>query len=112
MASHSFRCYAYRQAEKRYVAYCLDLMLAGEVPTLEAAIADLDGAILAHVEAAYKRGWEDELIPRPARLGRWLEFYWLLLSYPLRVLLGGFDNSLFVFRKSVQVGEGEAVVYA
>ena len=112
MASHSFRCYAYRQAEKHYVAYCLDLMLAGEGPTLEAAIADLDEAILAHVEAAYKRGWEDELIPRPARLGRWLEFYWLLLSYPLRVLLGGFDNSLFVFRKSVQVGEGEAVVYA
>ena len=112
MASHSFRCYAYRQADRHYVAYCLDLMLAGEGPTLEAAIADLDEAILAHVEAAYKWGWEDELIPRLARPGRWLEFYWLLLFYPLRVLLGGFDNSLFVFRKSVQVGEGEAVVYA
>ena len=112
MASHSFRCYAYRQAEGRYVAYCLDLMLIGEGPTMETAIADLDEAILAHVEAAYKRGWEDELIPRPARPGRWLEFYWRLLFYPLRVLLGGFDNSLFVFRKSVQIGEGKAIVYA
>jgi len=82
MANHSFRCYAYRRAEERYFAYCLDLMLAGEGPTMEAAIADLDEAILAHVEAAYKRGWEEELIPRPARPGRWLEFYWLLLSYP------------------------------
>ena len=112
MASHSFRCYAHRQAEGRYIAYCLDLMLIGEGATMEAAIADLDEAILAHVEAAYKQGWEDELIPRPARPGRWLGFYWLLLSYPLRVLLGGFDNSLFVFRKLVQVGEGEAAVYA
>ena len=56
MASHSFRCYAYRQAEGRYIAYCLDLMLIGEGATMEAAIADLDEAILAHVEAAYKQG--------------------------------------------------------
>ena len=103
MSTHSFRCYAYRKSEDRYIAYCLDLMLIGESTTMQAAIADLEDAIDCHVVAAHRRGWDKDLIPRPARPGRWLEYYGLLILHTIKALLGRFDDfTTFTFKEQVE----------
>jgi predicted RNase H-like HicB family nuclease len=106
MENVSFRCYAYRKSENCYVAYCLDLMLIGEGATMQGAVADLEESIHGYVEAAYKTGWENDLIPRRARVGRWLEFYWLLFVHALGALVtmrfGGFQ----IFEERLEAGVG------
>lgn len=47
--NYSFRCYAYRQSEGRYLAYCLDLGLVGEGKTMQTAIEDLEEAMLGYL---------------------------------------------------------------
>jgi len=59
---------------------------------MQAAIADLEDAIDCHVVAAYRRGWDKDLIPRPARPGRWLEYYGLLILHTIKALFGRFDD--------------------
>jgi len=102
----SFRCYAYRKNENRYVAYCLDLMLIGEGATMYTAIADLEESIHGYVEAAYKAGWEKDLIPRPARVGRWLEFYWLLVIHALKAFVTMRFSGFQIFEERLEVGVG------
>ena len=106
MENTSFRCYAYRKNENRYVAYCLDLMLIGEGATMYTAIADLEESIHGYVEAAYKAGWEKDLIPRPARVGRWLEFYWLLVIHALKAFVTMRFSGFQIFEERLEVGVG------
>lgn len=114
MADYSFRCYAYRKGEDHYVAYCLDLMLIGEGQTMQAAIADLEDAVLGYIEAVYKAGWEGELIPRRARFSRWIEFYRLLLSHVLKALVTLEFSGFQIFQERLELGAGEErqLVYA
>jgi len=111
MSTHSFRCYAYRQSKDRCIAYCLDLVLIGEGTTVQAAIADLEDAIDCHVRAAYGRGWDKELIPRPARPGRWLEYYKLLILHTIKALFGKFDD-FFTFTFEEQAEDEKKLAYA
>ena len=114
MADYSFRCYAYRKDKDHYIAYCLDLMLIGEGQTMQAAIADLEEAVMGYVEAVYKAGWERELIPRRARFGRWIEFYRLLLSHVLKALVTLEFSGFQIFQEHLELGAGEErqLVYA
>ncbi len=109
MAQNTFRCYAYRAGPDHYESYCLDLTLAGKGRTMQEAIADLEDAILGYLESVYELGWEQDLVPRRARLGRWVEYYKLLLIHSLKALFsgefGGFQTFLTRF-------EGGDLVYA
>ncbi|MFQ6013923.1 MAG: type II toxin-antitoxin system HicB family antitoxin [Anaerolineae bacterium] len=107
--NYSFRCYAYRQGEERYVAYCLDLGLIGEGKTMQEAIADLEEAMLGYLESVIELGWEKDLIPRSARPGRWLEFYKLLAIHILKAL---FTRKFTNFQMFEERFDNQALVYA
>jgi len=109
MADHTFRCYAYKASEGRYIAYCLDLTLIGKGKTMREAIDDLEEAISGYLESVYELGWENDLIPRRARLYRWLEYYKLLLIHTIKTLFTGEFGNFQTFQERF---EDKALVYA
>jgi len=109
MADKTFRCYAYRRGPNHYIAYCLDLTLMGEGKTMREAINDLEEVMLGYLESVYDLGWEKDLIPRRARLGRWVEFYKLFLIHILKALFTGEFGNFQTFQERL---EDKALVYA
>jgi len=109
MVDHTFRCYAYKASEDRYIAYCLDLTLMGEGKTMREAIDDLEEAIFGYLESVYELGWDSNLIPRRARSYRWLEYYKLLLTHTIKTLFTGEFGNFQTFQERF---EDKALVYA
>ncbi len=105
----SFRCYAYRRDPDHYIAYCLDLTLIGEGSTMREAIGDLEEAMLGYLESVSDLGWEEDLIPRRARPGRWVEFYKLFLIHILKALFTGELGNFQTFQERF---EDRVLVYA
>lgn len=103
-----FRCYAYRDDEKHYVARCLDLLLIGEGATMEESVNELNEIILGYLESVRANQLESELIPRPYRFSVWLDFYARLLLNTLKTLFGQGGGFLFYAERI----EGDRLVYA
>jgi len=109
MADDTFRCYVYKASEGRYVAYCLDLTLMGGGKTMREAIEDLEEVNLGYLEGVYGLGWEKNLVPRPARPYRWLEYYKLLLIHTIKTLFTGEFGNFQTFQERF---EDKALAYA
>ncbi len=109
MADHTFRCYAYKASEGRYIACCLDLTLIGEGKTMREAIEELEEVILGYLEGVYELGWQKDLVPRRARPYRWLEYYKLLLIHTIKTLFTGEFSNFQTFQERF---EDKALVYA
>jgi len=105
----TFRFYAYKAKDGHYIARCLDLLLMGEGPTMEAAIAELDEAVLGYLESVYANGWERELIPRPYPWYVWLHYYWLLAVNTVKGWSGRYFGGFLSFAQKVEQGR---LVYA
>ena len=69
----------------------------------------LEEAMLGYLESASDLGWEKDLIPRPARPGRWVEFYKLFLIHILRTLFTGELGNFQTFQERL---EDRVLVYA
>jgi hypothetical protein len=108
LMNHIFRCYAYREKEKHYIARCLDLLLIGEGATMENAVSELNEIILGYLESVRATRLEQQLIPRPYRFSVWLDFYARLLLHTLKTLFGRGSGFLFFSEQS----EGDRLVYA
>lgn len=111
MSDHTFRCYVYRRGTD-YYAECLDLNLLTARPTAQAAMDSLQEAVLCHVEAAYSRGWEKDLVPRRAPLARWLRFYGSMLRHTAKALFAGHLDGLIAYELRLQAAQPLGLAYA
>jgi predicted RNase H-like HicB family nuclease len=105
----TFRFYAYKAGEGRYIARCLDLLLMGEGRTLEEAIAELNENVLGYLESVQSHGWEKDLIPCPYGWRVWLHYYWLLTLHTLKAWSGHYFGGFLSFAQRVENGR---LVYA
>ena len=103
-----FRCYAYREYKKHYIARCLDLLLMGEGATMEEAVNELNEIILCYLESVHTNRLETELIPRPYGFSVWLGFYTRMLLNTLKAIVGQGSGFLY-FAERI---EGNRLVYA
>jgi hypothetical protein len=73
------------------------------------AIGDLEEAMSGYLESVSDLGWEEDLIPRRARPGRWIEFYKLFLIHILRAFFTGELGNFQTFQERF---EDRVLVYA
>lgn len=71
------RCYAEQQGPDLWVAVCIDLCLAAQGETYQAARSRLDAQIDSYVEDAFTvdRAYFQQLIPRKAPLHQRVKYY-------------------------------------
>ncbi len=84
---HGFRCLAFADGN-RYKAVCLDLSIYVEGPSLAAARADLDTAVLTYLEQAKQYGAESDLVPRRVPWDAYAYFYAKICWLNLQAVLG------------------------
>jgi len=105
MTHNIFRCYAYRNKDG-YYAICLDLLLIVRRDNLDEAVSELREVIIGYLESimAHDDG-KANLIPRPAPLGDWLRYYWLLVKNTIKAFYGSFQKDFLAFNWKAENGK-------
>ena len=105
MTHNVFRCYAYRDKDG-YYAICLDLLLIVRRDNLDEAVSELREVIIGYLESimAHDDG-SANLIPRPAPLGDWLRYYWLLVKNIIKAFYGSFQKDFLAFNWKAENGK-------
>ena len=63
------------KAKDRYTATCLELNIVTEGETVTEAKVNLKEAVKGFLKTVSSRGWQEELIPRPAPPRDWAKFF-------------------------------------
>lgn len=82
----TLRCFLYRDQHGLFVAECVDLDLTVKARKQNAAVRELNAAVLGYVKVAVESGADGALIPRRSPLSHRLHYYAVMLACRLSLL--------------------------